>query len=200
MRFVSIALLSSLVAAKTLLGRQDIGVTIVSATADGPGCPADSVTFAFSLDRQAVDVIFSRYLVATGPDAPDSERETFCDISLAVAFPLGCTSVVFDTIYRGLSTISEMGVSGHLTSSSTLSPGQLIGGNPPETMFTSTSEENFVVEQKPSGTERISNANEQIVSFVSRSRLNLISTGPSLAGVIFVDSVGFDLGNQTRCT
>lgn len=57
---------------------------IVSIAYDGTGCPQGSLAQSISPDRQAMTLIFDRFLASAGPGVPESEEVKDCRIALTM--------------------------------------------------------------------------------------------------------------------
>jgi len=174
---------------------------LLSVSTSGSGCPSGTVATETSPDGLVTTVGFDNYSTNIGPGVASENREKFCDLTVTVRFPLGCTAVSLATTYHGFAQL-DSGVTASLTSSYTLSTGVLAGGNPPTTVLSSTQfgEGDVYTKQDPtSSTVIVRNANEQNVSFVARIRIFLVATNGTVAGLATADDATIAIARQSKC-
>lgn len=166
----------------------DNQIQIIFATAFGPGCPPNTFSTQISPDGKVITFGFDSYQTNVGGDTPSSEREKFCDLSLVVKYPLGCSTATYTSTYHGFA-ILEPGVSGTFTSAYTLSPGST-GSNPPPKTLGSGEFANGGVYTKQditTTTTCINTQNQRNVIFQARTRIFLIASNQTVFGTVTGD-------------
>lgn len=73
----------------------------------GSGCPESSVSGSVSPDRQAFSLLFSEFMVSTGPAVPPPESHKRCNILVKLSVPSGWSYTVFTVDYRGYASLDE---------------------------------------------------------------------------------------------
>jgi len=139
MHFLPSLFLLGTAAAGPLLTRQSSPgpLTLLSATASGPGCPSNSTTVHIGEEGQELTIAFDALAAEVGPNAPTSLREVSCDIVVRASVPLGCTVASMQTVYHGFGQL-DPGVTGTFVAQYSVSPGQITSGsNPPNAVVTS---------------------------------------------------------------
>jgi len=201
MRLIALSALPALtVASSVISARQAPLATITSVTSEGPACPPGSMSSQISDDGSKVTVIFSAFRADFQLGVtPPGERDLDCDVVFHLNFPIGCTKLIPDTIYRGYVQIDQGGVTGDLEPSYVLSGGKLTGVNTTPTKFDSKAVKDFLRDDTPNAEVTIRNPNEQGVRFESRTRMRVITTSSDVQGVVYLDSIDLNLRNQQTC-
>ena len=201
MRLVALSLLPVLALASSLLPvRQAPRATITSLTSEGPACPPSSIGTTISTDGTVANVIFSTFRADYEAGVtPPGERDLDCRVIFKLNLPIGCTSFVPSTRYHGFVGITQGGVTGDVEPSYVLSPGQLTGVNTSPTRFDSASVKDFIREDAPTAKVTIRNANEQTVTFESRTRMRVITNSDQVQGAVWMDALDINLKNQLSC-
>jgi len=70
-------------------------------TFGGSGCPAGTVAYAFSEDRQVVTLIFDEFTAQAGPTAPPAATRKFCQLNFRIHVPQGWSYSVATVDFRG---------------------------------------------------------------------------------------------------
>jgi len=202
--FLGLFLLASVFhaeAAPTNSPRQSGLVQITSVSPQGPGCPTGSFSISISPDGSVASVSFTKYNTHVSQTDLSAHRELFCDLSLTVRYPLGCTAAVLDATYRGFAQL-QSGVTGTFSTQYNLSPGTT-GANPPATSFTSQASGGvgspYVKEDKVATTERINTDNQRNVSLIARTRIFVVSSGPTLSGTLTDANATIAITQQHKC-
>jgi hypothetical protein len=169
---------------------------ITSVITSGPGCPVQSVQYHIGPESQAVTVTFSVFIAEASAITSRYAPETYCDISLALDFPIGCSSVSLNVDNRGYAQIDE-GALGTWTSLYSISSGALTGNRPPTARLT---DGRNTERHSLSAVVAIQEASQQHVVFTSRKNLTVALTDLSLSGFIAVDSIDISISKQGICS
>ncbi|KAK0740369.1 hypothetical protein B0T18DRAFT_207652 [Schizothecium vesticola] len=204
MHFLPSLLLLGTAAAGPLLTRQSSPgpITLLSATASGPGCPPNSTTVHVGAEGQELTIAFDAWAAEVGPNASASLREVSCDIIVRASVPLGCTVASMQTVYHGFGQL-DAGVTGTFAAQYSVSPGQITSGsNPPNAVITSaafggsgntyTKTDPWAVRFNP-GTP-----NNQQVAITVRSRVYL-QGNQGLLGFLSADDATVSIVSQGAC-
>ena len=196
-----VTLLPAVAWASPLATRQTTPAQIVSVSASGPGCAAGTFTTDLAPDGQAITVGFDAYDTSVNPSS-SANREKFCDLTVTIRFPVACTAIGLATTYHGFAQV-DSGVTGRFSSSYSISPGILSGGNPPTTLFTSAQYGGdgavFTKQDVTSGVVAVQSANQRNVSFVVRSRVALIAATSANSGLAEVEDATIAITQQRKC-
>jgi len=200
----SLLLLGTTAAVPLLSTRQSTPgpITLVSATASGPGCPSGSTTVHLDPSGNELTLGFDAFAAEVGPNAPPSVRELTCDIVVRASVPLGCSVASLETVYHGFAQL-DSGVTGTFAAQYAVSPGQLTSGsNPPNAVISSavfggegnvyTKTDPFTVKFNPGA------PNNQQVDVTVRSRIYL-QGNQGLLGTLSADDATVRIVSQGKC-
>lgn len=200
----ALLLLGSTASATPLFTRQTTPspITLVSASASGPGCPPNSTTVTVLAAGQELTIAFDAWAAEVGPTAPSSAREVSCDITVRASVPLGCTVASLQTVYHGYGQLED-GVRGTFAAQYSVSPGQITSGsNPPNAVVTSagfggegntyTKTDAWAVRFNPGA------PNNQVVDVTVRSRV-FLQGNQGLLGFLSADDATVRILSQGAC-
>ncbi len=107
MQFTSAALLASaalsqvVVSAGNANGPDPSQTFVAGITYGGTGCPAGTVSTAFSTDRKTFTMIFDRFVASSGTGVPVTEQRKNCQVNVNLRYPQGWSYSVVSVDYRG---------------------------------------------------------------------------------------------------
>ena len=187
--------------------RDEPTARITQVSLSGDGCPSGTTSSDISDDAQTLTLGFDAYATLVGPGARPGQdaRERWCEVSLRVAFPRGCTTARVATTYHGYAQV-DAGVTGSLATSYVLLPGTLDGkgANPPPALVSAAAGfggEGGVYTKKDAVDARVDvrNASEQVVSLVVRTRLGLQAANGTVSGTLTQDDATIAISQLARC-
>ncbi|KAK5653412.1 hypothetical protein OQA88_8897 [Cercophora sp. LCS_1] len=190
-------------AAASPVARQVAPAEIATLVASGPGCPSGSFEANIAPDGKSVTYGFNSYAVEIGPGASPSNREKYCDLTIGVRFPVGCSTATLRSTYHGFAQLGT-GVTGTFQAQYNLSPGSLTSGaNPAPAVISSAgfggAGNVYTKVDSPVARVSVTNPNQRIVNFTVRSRIFLQSNNQSSQGLLTDDDLSVEIVGQGTC-
>jgi len=93
---VLICVISSILGSMAAEAPLPAGTQLKNLTYQGTGCSENSLTAALSIDQASLNLTFTNYTLAVGPDRPTIMGRKSCDALVSISIPANYTIAMWD--------------------------------------------------------------------------------------------------------